>query len=371
MKKNLLILIFAFIGITTMHPLVAQTYDPYAVQVINNLVANNGLQATPDAPETWSDFTEWNDETPKQIISLYLACKSMTGAASFAGLTTLKYLSIFSNGLTKLDLTNCTQLKWLDCEMNQLTELGLTNCAQLETIACAGNKLTKLDLTSCTQLESLGCYVNYLTEINLTNCTELGELLCFDNHLTGLDLTGLDKLHYFDAGCQRPPQITLYENEVGEYTQTISLNNPTFNNSAISYSDGILKSTNNTVASTYFTVQTIGKDFQLDGTMNFNYKVGINPQEKVELNIYPNPTTGELRIENGEWRMENGEWRIENGELKMKSVEVYDIYGRKLQSKIVNLKSEIVIDISHLNSGIYLVKITTEQGEVIKKVVKH
>ena len=368
MKKNLLILIFAFIGIMTIPPLVAQTYDPYAVQVINNLIANNGLQATPDAPETWGDFAWWNDETPKQIISL--GCRLMTGAASFAGLTTLQGLSVYGSKLTKLDVTNCTQLKGLDCEMNQLTELDLTNCAQLETIACAGNKLTKLDLTSCTQLRLLSCQLNYLIELDLTNCTQLQELLCYTNHLIKIDLTGLDKLPSIDAGNQRPPQITLYENEVGEYTQTISLNNPTFNNSAISYSDGILKSTNNTVASTYFTVQTIGKDFQLDGTMNFNYKVGINPQEKVELNIYPNPTTGELRIENGEWRMENGEWRIENGELKMKSVEVYDIYGRKLQSKIVNLKSKIVMDISEYPAGIYFLQIRTEQGEVVKKVVK-
>jgi len=48
------------------------------------------------------------------------------------------------------------------------------------------------------------------------------------------------------------------------------------------------------------------------------------------ITLHPNPTTGELRIE--------------NGELRIKSVEVYDVYGRKLQFKIVNLKSEIVID---------------------------
>ena len=74
------------------------------------------------------------------------------------------------------------------------------------------------------------------------------------------------------------------------------------------------------------------------------------------INIYPNPTTGELTIT--------------NYELKIMNVDVYDVYGRKLQSKIVNLQSEIVINISHLPAGVYFVKIRTEAGEVVRKVVK-
>ena len=74
------------------------------------------------------------------------------------------------------------------------------------------------------------------------------------------------------------------------------------------------------------------------------------------IKIYPNPTSGELRIE--------------NGELRISSVEVYDVYGRKLQSKIVNLQSKIVIEISNLNSGIYFIKITSETNEIVKKIVK-
>ena len=83
---------------------------------------------------------------------------------------------------------------------------------------------------------------------------------------------------------------------------------------------------------------------------------GLGNLQKEIISIFPNPTTGELRIE--------------NGELRIRSVEVFDVYGRKLQSKIVNLKSEIVLDISHLNSGIYFVKISTEQGEIVKKIIK-
>jgi hypothetical protein len=84
--------------------------------------------------------------------------------------------------------------------------------------------------------------------------------------------------------------------------------------------------------------------------------------ENGEWRIYPNPTTGELRIE-------NGELRIENGELKMENVEIFDVYGRSiLHSPFSILHS---IDISGLQAGIYFVRITTEKGIITKKVVKN
>jgi len=75
------------------------------------------------------------------------------------------------------------------------------------------------------------------------------------------------------------------------------------------------------------------------------------------ITLHPNPTTGELRIE--------------NGELRIKSVEVFDVYGRKLLSNhLITSSSNQKIDISHLNSGIYFVKITTEQGVIVEKIIK-
>jgi hypothetical protein len=146
----------------------------------------------------------------------------------------------------------------------------------------------------------------------------------------------------------------LYKNEEGEYTCVISLNNPTFENSAISYADGILKSTDKNVIRSKFTIQTIGASFELSGTMNFNYSdVGINTIDDVQLNIYPNPTTGELRIT--------------NYELRIKDVEVYDVLGRKEKGE---RKKEDIVDISHLPAGIYFIKITTEVGDQTQKVIK-
>jgi len=79
-----------------------------------------------------------------------------------------------------------------------------------------------------------------------------------------------------------------------------------------------------------------------------------------KLQIYPNPTTGELRIE--------------SDELKIENVEIFDVYGRNVGANIQvcseNPENEILLNISHLTAGVYFVKIFTETGEVIKKVLK-
>jgi len=160
-----------------------------------------------------------------------------------------------ANLLSKLDVTNCTQLKILGCNRTQLTEFDITNCTQLTHLFCNENHLIELDVTNCTQLQILWCYESSLTNLVLTYCTQLQGLHCQGNRLTELDLTGLNKLTDF-YGNNQGRDLVLYKNETGEYFHYISLNNPTFLSNAISYSGGILISTDNTVNSTYFTVET-------------------------------------------------------------------------------------------------------------------
>ena len=67
--------------------------------------------------------------------------------------------------------------------------------------------------------------------------------------------------------------------------------------------------------------------------------------------IYPNPTKGELIIE--------------NGDIKIEGVEFYNVGGKKVLSG-----TETKIDISQFSAGVYFVKIKTDIGELTKKVIK-
>jgi hypothetical protein len=79
-------------------------------------------------------------------------------------------------------------------------------------------------------------------------------------------------------------------------------------------------------------------------------------KDELQVSIFPNPTTGELQV---------------TSNRLIADIQVFDIVGRKLQSETVNLKSETVIDISSLNTGIYFIHITHETHyKVVKKVVR-
>ena len=81
-----------------------------------------------------------------------------------------------------------------------------------------------------------------------------------------------------------------------------------------------------------------------------------NNLQNHSFTLYPNPTTGELRVTSYD----------SNKGINPLVVEVFDIYGRNLTPHTTYLAPHTSLDISHLQSGIYFVKI----DGVIQKVVK-
>jgi len=95
----------------------------------------------------------------------------------------------------------------------------------------------------------------------------------------------------------------------------------------------------------------IWQDFIIEGI------VGVENYSTPALVVYPNPTTGVLRIT--------------SDESQVTGIEIFDVSGRKLPMSTASLKSlETLIDISRLTTGLYFLKINTEAGQVIKKVLK-
>jgi hypothetical protein len=54
-------------------------------------------------------------------------------------------------------------------------------------------------------------------------------------------------------------------------------------------------------------------------------------------------------------------------------VEIYDVMGRrqKAESRRQNAEGNIELDISNLPAGVYLVRIQTQNGVVMRKVIKY
>jgi hypothetical protein len=102
----------------------------------------------------------------------------------------------------------------------------------------------------------------------------------------------------------------------------------------------------------YDTLQTVsGCDSIFE--LYLTYETSIVERQLPNIKIYPNPTSGELRITNYELQT------IEN-------VEIYDVTGKQLPLPLERAGGEVIIDISHLPSSIYFLKVNRKTVKIIK-----
>lgn len=83
--------------------------------------------------------------------------------------------------------------------------------------------------------------------------------------------------------------------------------------------------------------------------------VGVEHYELEHTEVYPNPTTGQFRIQ--------------NTEVRIQSVEVFDVYGKLMYSVEVN-DNTVTVDASNYASGVYFIRINTDKGLVNRRIVK-
>ena len=113
-----------------------------------------------------------------------------------------------------------------------------------------------------------------------------------------------------------------------------------------------------------------------DGTFNFTVKatnsvgsdtkalsiiiggVGISENSLLNITVFPNPT--------------NGAVTISNPELRITDVEIFDSYGKNISAHLfITSLSNHLINISHLPAGVYFLRIQTDEGMAMRKVVKY
>ena len=119
---------------------------------------------------------------------------------------------------------------------------------------------------------------------------------------------------------------------------------------------------------------TLMRDMTL--TAHFYCNVGVETIETNAVNIFPNPASGEIRVTIA------GQAR---NELQVTRIEVFDLMGRLVTTpsfghpskggelvgdKFPSFGGAGVVNISHLPTGIYFLRITTETGVITRKVVK-
>lgn len=79
---------------------------------------------------------------------------------------------------------------------------------------------------------------------------------------------------------------------------------------------------------------------------------------KDDITIYPNPVIDQTNV-------------VTVGEILGRSIEIIDLTGHAVMNMIIPSKSrQVVLDLSGLNPGIYILNYTTEDGRIISKKIQ-
>ncbi len=84
---------------------------------------------------------------------------------------------------------------------------------------------------------------------------------------------------------------------------------------------------------------------------------GLEDNNIIDVSVYPNPS--------------NSIWNFRTGNTVITSVEVFNLLGKRVASQRSNNSTEASISTQGLTSGIYIARITTEQGTKSVKLIKN
>jgi hypothetical protein len=254
--------------------------------------------------------------------------------------------SVNVDGLAIFDLTGIedfTALINLDLAFNQLSSLDVTNNTLLETLTLNNPQISSLDVTQNTVLTALNVSGTPLNAIDVTQNLALQFLFVNNTNITAIDVTQNTQLLQFNTGDTAISNLDLSNNTVlaSFFNAT---NTPNLN--CIGVADETAANAGSGIYATW----------QKDATTS--YSENCSALSVVEFNatsIYvgPNPMGAELTIEL-------------NNTANLLNISLFDITGKKVLSSTTN-----IVSVDALEKGIYMVKVTTDKGSFIKKLVKN
>lgn len=286
-----------------------------------------------------------------------LACSSNNlTVLDVTGLKDLEYLSCHTNNISQLNLTELKNLKNLGCSNNNLSNLDIENLTKLNTLSFSSNQISNIDLNKLSELRYLNCHNNKLKELDISKNPDLENILLYGNDLSTDELNKI----YCALSDRTDKEIgiirTLYDDNDKNYESVIK------SDSDILYSKNwdirywfdfmVFPATEGDYAC-MDKEEKEENDTLIDSR---DYIASIENKINNELNIkiYPNPVTRTLSVESSK---------------HINSIEVLDISGKSLLRKDINSK-ETKIDFSVFNSGVYFIRVYSQEGVKAYKIVK-
>lgn len=289
---------------------------------------------------------------------------SNTTISDFSGLedfTELNWLQLSNNtNLTDIEFSKNTKLQYLYLDNNKLANLDVTKNVELIDLSFKNNAIKAIDVSKNAELEFLNCSENLLTVLDVSNNPELRNLSCYSNQLVTLDLSQNTQLTYINCQNNKLKSVNL-KNGNNTNLQTANVAKTAKNNVGM-YPIGIFGFQENDPA---LVVLVDNKVYSDDNWMSYkdasavyleNISLGTGNNTFETLAVAPNPTSGELYINN----------------IALDKLTVISLLGNIV--KTINFKdgnTSNVVDLSDLTAGLYLVKLSSNGSEKTVKVLKN
>lgn len=277
----------------------------------------------------------------------------------------LTKIYVTDNLLTNLNVSNCTSLKTLWCQRNQLGLLDLSKISTLEELICGKNQIAQLDIAKNMGLKSFDFAYNLFTTIDVTPFLNLTILSFESNQIKTLNVSNnvaLQNLNFFGN------QVTTLD--VSKNTKLVQLN---CRNNKLTYLN--LKNGNNLNLDTYITNTDFKGNNDLtciqvddvafsnskwpalkDANVLFSTSCTLGIEESIfdKVVLYPNPTKGEVNIEN----------------VSLEKVTVYNTLGQLVKTFALNSgNTNNNISLTGLPKGVYYVYLINHETASVKKVI--
>jgi hypothetical protein len=373
------------------------------------LVGNGSINTNGDTEIQCSEASAYTEDF--QLFNLNIS--DLTGIEAFTALTELFFSN---NNVTTLDLSANLSLTHLRSSQNPISLLDLSNNTALTFLECQSNALSTLDLTNNISLTTLKVDNNTLGNLDVANQGALTSFSCSNNALTSLNLANGNNINLFQIQANNNPNLTCIEVDDESYSTTNWVGNSYTFDAQASFSTNC----NSTILVSSITVQgqggastitTAGGTLLMeatvlpanaddatytwsvmdgsgsasidanglltaitDGTVSVianandasgiagtatitisNQTAGINEKEVAELvKVYPNPVSSHLFV------------NIEGGQIN--HLEIVDYAGRVV--KTIAVKNSKGVDVSDLNEGVYILKVSSENGIFIRRFIK-
>ncbi|WP_339609602.1 T9SS type A sorting domain-containing protein [uncultured Planktosalinus sp.] len=284
-------------------------------------------------------------------------------------LPNLERLWLSGNNLSELDITQNTQLLRLMVYDNNITEIDLSQNVNLTHINLNYNNLSTIDISQNSSLISIQVSDNPLTEIDVTQNQNLRTIFISDTEITGIELSqnsGL--LQFFSENTplegtldlsNNPEFLSMRVNNTNLTAIDIQNGNNHNINTLNIYEITVLNNPNLQclqVDDEAYATQMINEglwDVDPEVIISENCNLSTLNPDLLEVAYYPNPTNGWLYIN--------------SGSAVIEQLTLLDASGKQLDVSLQNNR----IDLSKLSPGIYFLRLKTNKGHLVEKVIRN